>query len=158
MKFSALIFMAFSALLSVSAQADVSWAGNTRFSVVRRGNYSSGSLEGQTLNINICDYGTYTLTFEAYKPGVTDVANSSVWQNINAQMRLVQDSTGVAISGGSPSVTGQSGNNAVYSISLRSIAPQAVTGLDPNSEHTHLFISLDGNQTLSIPIHFACVN
>ena len=151
-------FLILSSLFSLAAKADVAWVGNARINIERRGTFSGGTLEGRTLEINVCDYGTRQITFEAFKPGVTDVDGASVWQQINAQAKLVKDSNGETISSSSPQVKNRIGNNALYNIWFQGMLPSAVTGLDPESINTHLLISMDGNLVLSIPIHFSCSN
>jgi hypothetical protein len=152
------MLLVLSSLFSVAAKAEVSWVGNARINNVRRGNFSSGTIEGRTLEINICDYGTNQISFEVYKPGVTDIDGASVWQQINAQAKLVKDSNGETISSSAPTVKSRVGNNALYNLYFQGMFPSAVTGLDPEAVNTHLLIALDGNIALSIPVHFSCIN
>jgi hypothetical protein len=144
-------------LLSTSAFAGVQWVGNIKIKETRRGSRYETEYRGEPIEINLCDYGVFNIQLEVYKPGVTDT-NSPAWQNINASMRTVQEDNGKVIREGRPNVVGRRGNNAVYDLDISTVAPSAVTGLDPASQKASLEISFDGQEALSIPLNFSCRN
>jgi hypothetical protein len=149
-----------------AANTNDTWLGNIRLVNEHRGSWGTYPYNGQAFSMNLCGYNSYSIYFDYYQSGVTDAPGTPVWQNISAQVQLVQDSTQNVIAQISIPVVGMNGNNAVYEIPVNVIsfepngviAPSVVTGLDPNSQNTHVVIYLDNKAVTSIPLQFSCEN
>jgi hypothetical protein len=144
---------------ALSAQA--SWLGDVRVEVRHRDSDVITNYDGSPIEANICDYNDFTVAFQFYKAGVTDVPGVSIWQNVNAQAQLVKDSTQTVIHSASVPVTTHYENNAFYSLLLRNINPDTVSQIDPEMQNhgtmaTHLNVYMDGNLMLSLPINYSC--
>jgi hypothetical protein len=140
------------------AQAD-SWLGNVQVEHHRRSLTEKYVLNSQTIADNLANYSTYTLTFDFFKPGVTNVPGTSPWENADARVELVKDSSQATISSAPISITSSHGHNAVYSVPFDLINPQIVAGMDPElanrgTMHTHLHVIMDGQVMLSVPVDY----
>ena len=154
------LFLCLAALLVVSfAQANEPWVGDVQVRLVHRGSDTTTAFDGQPVVYNLADYNTFSISFEYYQQGVTDTPGIAVWQSVDAQVQLVKDSTQEVINSGTIPVVGNDGNNVVYNIRLVTLNPTTVASLDPEMQNrqtmkTHLNITLNGNQVLSIPINY----
>jgi hypothetical protein len=144
---------------TASAHADSVWVGKVQVRLVHRGSDTTTAFDGQPIVYNLGDYNTFSVSFELYEQGVTDNPGVSVWQSVDAQVQLVKDSTQEVINSGSIPVVGTDGNNAVYNIRLVTLNPDTVSHMDPELQNrqtmkTHLNVTLNGGQVLSIPIDY----
>src|SRR5665213_3360906 len=108
-----------SLVLSFSAHAADTWLGDLTVRNDHRGIVTTVSVNGQTIYDNLADYNYLTVSFEFYKKGVTDVPGAQVWQEIDARVELVKDSTNEVISHGVIDVAGVDGTNAVYRVTTQ---------------------------------------
>ncbi|MGZ3721662.1 MAG: hypothetical protein ACXVA9_01945 [Bdellovibrionales bacterium] len=144
------------------AHADETWLGNLVVRNNHRGIVTTAGFTGQTFFDNLADYNDFSVSFEFYKRGVTDIPGTQVWKVVDARVELVKDSTQEVISKGVLEIAGANGNNVVYRLSLQKINPSTVAGYDAEMNHggimrSHLNLIFDDTIMVSIPFGYSYV-
>jgi hypothetical protein len=111
---------------------------------------------GSTVEIDLCEPNKYALTFQVYKPGITDNPNASVWQSINAETELVRGNSEETLQKRSANYIERVGNNALYHININELSPCVAVLSEPSIEFSELFINLDGQLASTIFLHYTC--